>query len=165
MAKCNIKWLSIVIIIIIVITSRPLYGGGSGVCVYFVYVYIVLWFGGLLWLALGPHFAPWGDFAPPFGSLWGALGSQGGLLGVTLDSFWLPVNAAELLLGTSGSQGELWWLWVEHGLPFPSTNGGRWCLPTDSGHQRRDNEGDTEHSHVTLQDIGNMGNHEHANRR
>ena len=24
------------------ITSRPLYGGGSGVCVYFVYVYIVL---------------------------------------------------------------------------------------------------------------------------
>ena len=22
-------------------TSRPLYGGGSGVCVYFVYVYIV----------------------------------------------------------------------------------------------------------------------------
>ena len=24
------------------ITSRPLYGGGSGVCVYFAYVYIVL---------------------------------------------------------------------------------------------------------------------------
>ncbi len=57
---------------------------------YFVYVYIVLCFVGLRWVALGPHFASWGDFAPPFGSLWGALGSQGALLGVTLASLWLP---------------------------------------------------------------------------
>ena len=30
-----------------------------------------------------------GDFGPPFGSLWGALGSQGALLGVTLVPLWL----------------------------------------------------------------------------
>ena len=74
-------------------TSRPLYGGGSGVCVYFVYVYIVLCFVGLLWVALGPHFAPWGDFAHLFGGLWGALGYQGALLGVTLASLGLPWDA------------------------------------------------------------------------
>ena len=78
---------------LVLLLSRPLYGGGSGVCVYFVYVYIVLCFVGLLWVALGRHFAPWGDFAPPFGSLWGALGSQGALLGVTLASLWLPWGA------------------------------------------------------------------------
>ena len=32
---------AIAISIVTIITSRPLYGGGSGVCVYFVYVYIV----------------------------------------------------------------------------------------------------------------------------
>ena len=74
-------------------TSRPLYCGGSGVCVYFVYVYIALCFVGLLWVALGPHFAPWGDFAPLFEGLWGALGSQGALLGVTLASLGLPWDA------------------------------------------------------------------------
>ena len=35
---------------------------------------------------------PWGDFEVPFGSLWGALGSQC-LLGVTLASLWLPWDA------------------------------------------------------------------------
>ena len=58
-----------------------------------LFVYIVLCFVGLLWVALGPHFAPWGDFASPFGSLWGALGSQGALLGVTFASLWLPWDA------------------------------------------------------------------------
>ena len=103
---------------------------------YFVYVYIVLCFVGLLWVALGPHFAPWGDFAPPFGSLWGALGSQGVLLGVTLASLGLPwdrlghlglprgspgrhfgVPGAPLgrlgaIWGTLGSQGELGMTWA-----------------------------------------------------
>ena len=32
---------------------------------------------------------PWGDFGLPFGSLWGALGFQGALLGVTLVPLWL----------------------------------------------------------------------------
>ena len=36
---------------------------------------------------------PWGDFAPPFGSLWGALGSQGALLDFTLASLWLLWDA------------------------------------------------------------------------
>ena len=34
--------ISMFTITIINITSRPLYGGGSVVCVYFVYLYIVL---------------------------------------------------------------------------------------------------------------------------
>ena len=46
------------------------------------------------------------------GSLWGALGSQGALLGVTLP-----------LWDTLGSQGELLVIWVENGRPFPSKFG------------------------------------------
>ena len=69
-------------------TSRPLYGGGSRVCVYFVYVYIVLWFVALLWVSLELIFLPLGRLWAPFGSpwaalgpLWGALGCHGGRLG------------------------------------------------------------------------------------
>ena len=74
---------------------------------YFAYVYIVLCFVGLLWVALGPHFAPWDDFARPFGSLWGALGSQGGLLGVTLASLWLPWGSLELFGAPWAPKGSL----------------------------------------------------------
>ena len=95
------------IYISIYVTSRPLYGGGSGVCVYFVYVYIVLCVVGLRWVALGPHFAPWVDFAPPFRSLWGALGSQGALLGVTLASLWLPWGSLEPFGAPWASKGSL----------------------------------------------------------
>ena len=38
--------------IYIYITSRPLYGGGTRFCVYFVYVYILFCFVGLLWMSL-----------------------------------------------------------------------------------------------------------------
>ena len=82
-------------------TSRPLYGGGSGVCVYFVYVYIVLWFGvsfGCLWSSFC---SPWGDFG----------------------SLWLPWDAGGSLWGTLGSQGELLVILVENGRPFPSKFG------------------------------------------
>ena len=99
-------------------TSRPLYGGGSGVCVYFVYVYIVLCFVGLRWVALGPHFASWGDFAPPFGSLWGALGSQGGLLGVTLASLCLPWRSLEPFGAPWAPKGSLDWLWLKMDVQF-----------------------------------------------
>ena len=33
---------------------------------------------------------PWGDLGLPFGTLWGASGSQGAVPGVTLASLWLP---------------------------------------------------------------------------
>ena len=61
-------------------TSRPLYGGGSGVCIHFVYVYIVLWFVGFLWvsselisLSLEWLWLPFGFLGQPsdhFGPLW-----------------------------------------------------------------------------------------------
>ena len=85
-----------------------------------VYSFVICWspLGGF-----GTSFCPpWGDFAPPFGSLWGALGSQGALLGVTLASLWFPLGAAEPLLGTLGSQGELWCLWVDFGRNWTSNS-------------------------------------------
>ena len=91
-------------------TSRPLYGGGSGVCVYSVYVYIVF----ALWVSSGCLWStfcrPWVDFGHPFGSLWGALGSRGALLNVTLASLWLPLaplGRRWTIWGTLGSQVEL----------------------------------------------------------
>ena len=61
-------------------TSRPLYGGGSGVCVYFVYAYIAWWFLALLWVSL--------DY--PFGFLWAALGPLCGTLGCHEGRLGLP---------------------------------------------------------------------------
>ena len=57
---------------------------------YFVYVYIVFRFVGFLWMSLELILPSLDDFGLPFGSLWGALGSQGALLGVTLVPLWLP---------------------------------------------------------------------------
>ena len=56
---------------------------------YCFYVYIVLCFVGLLLVALGRHFAPWGDFAP----LLGAFGAPGAPKGVSLASLWLPFGS------------------------------------------------------------------------
>ena len=67
---------------------------------YFVYVYIDLLFVGLLCVSFC---SPWGDFGPPFGSLWGALGSQGALLGVPLA----PLGRRGAIWGSLGCQGEL----------------------------------------------------------
>ena len=86
---------------VIITTSRPLYGGGSGVCVYFVYVYIVLWFVALLWCLWSSFCSPWGDFG----------------------SLWLPWDAGGSLWGTLGSQGELLVMLVKNGRPFPSKFG------------------------------------------
>ena len=67
----------------IYITSRKLYGSGSGVCVYFVYVDIVLWFValhlGVFWLPFPPLeqlCAPFGFLGQPFdhfGATWAAM--------------------------------------------------------------------------------------------
>ena len=54
-------------------TSRSLYGCGSGVCVYSVYVYVVLCFVGLLWVPFGARFL-WVDFGIFLGHSWVALG-------------------------------------------------------------------------------------------
>ena len=70
-------------------TSRPLYGGGSGLCVYFVYVSTVLCFVGLPPLGalrplasfLGPTLGSTGCLWTALGPLWGAKGCHGGLLG------------------------------------------------------------------------------------
>ena len=72
--------------IAIMSTSRPLYGGGSGVCLYFVYEYSFV----ICWSPLdvfGPHFAVLGTI---LGLVLGAFGTSWALLGVTLASLWLP---------------------------------------------------------------------------
>ena len=61
-------------------SSRQLYGGGSRVCVYFVYVYIVLWFIGF----------PWASLEFMLFSL---------DLGSTLSPFWEPLGPVELQMG------------------------------------------------------------------
>ena len=86
----------------IIVITRPLYGGGSGVCVYFVYVYIVLWFVGhfgmsleltllyleRLWASIWdpfgrlglPRDSPWSHFGlplAPLGCRWDHLGHLG----------------------------------------------------------------------------------------
>ena len=71
----------------ILTTSRPLYGGGSGVCVYFVYVYIVLCFFGLLWVPFEALFLL-------LGWLWVFLGH----FGQPLDHFGMPWNDMEVAL-------------------------------------------------------------------
>ena len=72
-----------------VITCRKLYVGVSGVCVYFVHVYIVLWFVSLLWespnflfLSLGRLWVPFGFLWVALGPLWDALGCHGGRRGL-----------------------------------------------------------------------------------
>ena len=67
--------------------------------------------------------SPWDNFGLPFGTLWGALGSEGGLLGVTLASLWLPWDAGGPLWGTLGSQAELGLTLSQNGRPFPSILG------------------------------------------
>ena len=72
-------------VIVIIVTSRPLYGGGSGVCTYFVYVYIgflLCWspldvfgthfavLGTTLNLLLGAFVAPWAPKGLSWVSLW-----------------------------------------------------------------------------------------------
>ena len=91
------KLLQIVIImsnmiIIIIITSRPLYGGGSGVCVHFVYVYIGLYLVVLLWVSFNRLFLS-------LAQLWGPFGS----LGQPLDHFGEPWVAMEVALGCLGA--------------------------------------------------------------
>ena len=69
-------------------TGRSLYGAGSGVCIHFVYVYLVLRVDGVLCF-FGNRFA---------------------VLGLTLDSLWLPWDAGGIRwmpLGTLGSQEKL----------------------------------------------------------
>ena len=51
--------------------------------------------------------APWHDFGRPFGTLWGAFGSQGALLGLTLASLWVPWDAGWPAWATLGAQVEL----------------------------------------------------------
>ena len=102
------------ILIMISHTSRPLYGGGSGVCVYFVYVYIALWCVALFWMSLDPilPFLGWlwlpfgslGMLVGPFGATWAP---KGIFLGVNLASLWLPWDAGGTIWGTLGSQVEL----------------------------------------------------------
>ena len=72
-------------------TSRPLYGGGSGVCVYFVYVYIFcdllvylivfgapfVLLGATLGFLLGALGAPWAPNGPSLASFWSPFGSLG----------------------------------------------------------------------------------------
>ena len=60
---------------------------------YFVYVYLAFCFVGLLWMSLELILPSLDDFGLPFGSLWGTLGYQGALLGVTLASLGLPWDA------------------------------------------------------------------------
>ena len=77
-------------------TSRPLYGGGSGVCVYFVYVHIVLRFAAFLRVSFDNLFLSPGRLWVPFGFLWAALDHfvtpwvamepDGGRLGVAGDT-------------------------------------------------------------------------------
>ena len=73
-------------------TSRPSYGDGSEVCVYFLYVYIVCDLLVSLECLCNSFCSPWDDFGIRFGTLWGALGSQGGVLGVALASLWMPMG-------------------------------------------------------------------------
>jgi len=68
-------------------TSWPLYGGGSGVCVYFVFVYIVLWFVGLLWMSLE-------------------------LIVLSLEWLWLPFCCPSAILGRLGLPWRSpWYVW------------------------------------------------------
>ena len=88
-------------------TSRPLYGGGSGVCVYFVYVYIVLWFVGFLLVSLELVLLSldqlWASFWEPLGRLWLPRGRPWRHCGLPLA----PSARRGTIWGTLGSQGEL----------------------------------------------------------
>ena len=62
-------------------TSRPLYGGGSAVCMYFVYVYMVLPLDSLF-LSLGRLWVPFGFLWTALRPLWDGLRCNGGRLGL-----------------------------------------------------------------------------------
>ena len=106
-------WILILSILLIINTSRPLYGGGSGVCVYFAYSFVICWshlivfgahfvfLGATLGLLLGAFGAPWApqglslaSLCLPFGSLgtpWdhlGHLGLPSGAWGMTWGRTW-----------------------------------------------------------------------------
>ena len=91
-------------------TSQPLYGGGSGVCVFFVCVYSFL----LCWSPLdvvGAHFAVlgrlWASFWEPLGHLGLPRGSPGRHFGVP----GAPLGRLGAIWATLGSQVELGMTW------------------------------------------------------
>ena len=104
------------------LSSRLPYGGGSGVCVYFVYVYIyiVVWFDFLLCVfVLGSHFALLGAILGillwPFGAPWVPKG-------LCLASLWLPFGFLGMPVGSIGPpwapKWSLGWLWVKMDVRF-----------------------------------------------
>ena len=116
----------ILMIDVIISTSRPLYGGGSGVCVYFIYVYIfcdlLLSFGRLgdsLWF-------PWDHFGPPLASLGMPVGAPWAPRGLSLGSLWPPFCCLGVLLSIfwapwapKGSSGDFGSKMIPNGRPFP----------------------------------------------
>ena len=98
---------------------------------YFVYKYIfcdLLVSFGCLWNS----FVFFQMTLGPFGILWGALASQGALLGVTLASILVPWDADGRFWGTLASQGELGLMLGQKGRPFPS----KWASSNAPAHKK-----------------------------
>ena len=103
---CHLYWLVLVSVSVLLLVGRCMAVDREFACVLLMCIYFcdLLFSFDCLWSSF---YFPWSDFGLPFRSLWGALGFQGALLGVTLFPLWLPWKSVGLFGAPSAPKGSL----------------------------------------------------------